>query len=620
MRDWWLLRPHIARAFRRSQARAGRPRPVGRGRQAGRRSAMAMALAGTLLAVTPVDARSPEAFGKKLASDVAPISSLGSYIAGKIARSQNDIESAAGLFRRALASDPDNPRLIEQSFLMEASEGRVPQATRLARQLVESRKDHRLAQLWLGIMTFRDGDFVRAAKHLKTSEAGPIAELTSVLARAWVHYAAGRESAAIRLLNSDSIADWAKLYRHYHRGLIADLANRPRMAERSFRSVLRIDGRQPRSAMAFARSAAARGQRQRAIAVLEQHIKETGGNGHPSSRALLKRIVNGGPVDRLVSNANDGLAEVLYGLGEALSDEGGATPIGIIYLQLALALKPDFPFALTSLANVYETVKAYERANETYDLVRPGTPLQGAIEIRKALNLNALDKVDAARKILVAKIEANPNDLVAIEAVANMLRSRKRYAEAIPYYTKAIDMVGEPKPRHWVYWYSRGTCYERTKQWPKAEADLQKARELSPNQPLVLNYLGYSWVDQGQRLKEGLKLIKQAVALKPDDGYITDSLGWAYYRLGNLPMAVKYLERAVELRPEDPILNDHLGDALWKIGRQREARYQWKISLSFDPEPDDVIKIRSKLAQGLSEPLTRKAETTGDTSIGNSVR
>ncbi len=133
-------------------------------------------------------------------------------------------------------------------------------------------------------------------------------------------------------------------------------------------------------------------------------------------------------------------------------------------------------------------------------------------------------------------------------------------------------MIAKPEKRHWTYYYARGTCYERLKKWPQAEADLQRAMQLYPDQPLVLNYLGYSWVDQGRNLKQGMSLIEKAVSLKPDDGYIVDSLGWAHYRLGNYKEAVRYLERAVELRPEDPVLNDHLGDALWRVGREREAR------------------------------------------------
>ena len=116
---------------------------------------------------------------------------------------------------------------------------------------------------------------------------------------------------------------------------------------------------------------------------------------------------------------------------------------------------------------------------------------------------------------------------------------------------------------------------------------------------MALNYLGYSWVDQNRNLKEGMCLIEKAVALKPDDGYIVDSLGWAHFKLGNFAESVRFLERAVELKPQDPVLNDHLGDALWRVGREREAKFQWDQSLTLDPEPEEVEKIKKKLVDGL---------------------
>jgi tetratricopeptide (TPR) repeat protein len=266
---------------------------------------------------------------------------------------------------------------------------------------------------------------------------------------------------------------------------------------------------------------------------------------------------------------------------------------------MATYLKPDFPFALASLATLYENTKKYDVAIATYDRIPRGSPLQSTIDIRKAINLNQLDRVDEAKALLEHLAKQEPTDVRPLDTLGNVMRGRKRYEEAIDYYTRAIALIGKPEKKHWAQFYARGTCYERLKKWSAAEADLQKALQLSPDQPLVLNYLGYSWVDQNRNLKQGLALIERAVQLKPDDGYIVDSLGWAQYRLGNLKEAVKYLERAVELRPEDPVLNDHLGDALWRVGRQQEARYQWQQALTLKPEPEEIEKIKRKLAKGL---------------------
>jgi tetratricopeptide (TPR) repeat protein len=198
------------------------------------------------------------------------------------------------------------------------------------------------------------------------------------------------------------------------------------------------------------------------------------------------------------------------------------------------------------------------------------------------------------------------------------MRARKRYDEAVGAYSKAINLIPKLEKRHWAYFYSRGTCYERLKNWPAAEADLQKALALYPDQPLVLNYLGYSWIDQGLNLTQGLGLIEKAVSLRPDDGYIVDSLGWAYFKMGDFKESVKYLERAVELRPDDPTLNDHLGDALWRVGRMTEARFQWDQALSLKPEPEDIDKIKDKIAKGL--PAAKAAPSKARQVINEAAR
>src|SRR5205807_8849855 len=178
-------------------------------------------------------------------------------------------------------------------------------------------------------------------------------------------------------------------------------------------------------------------------------------------------------------------------------------------------------------------------------------------------------------------------------------RARKLFAECAEVYSKGLNAISKPEPLNWVLYYYRGICFERSKQWPKAEVDMQKALQLLPDQPLVLNYLGYSWVDQGLHLDEGMTMIQRAVEQRADDGYIVDSLGWAYYRIGNYEEAVKHLERAVELKPEDPTINEHLGDVYWKVGRTLEAQFQWSHARDLKPEPDDLKKIQEKLKSGL---------------------
>jgi len=645
----------------------------------------------------------------------------GSYLAGRFARSENDTDHAAQFYSNALVFDPSSDMLYEQALLMEASQGAWDRALRLSQSLVKMEPDHRMAQMFLGLNAFRNGEWATAEKNFRASASGPIGELTSSLATSWILLAEKKPTEALDLLVVPRQAEWAQFYLRYHRALIADVAGRRNEAHQAYEKIFKQDSRTLRTALAYTRSLANAGDIKGAEEVLKQHIEKSQGEGHMLARALMKELQEPNPkISLLVSTPSEGLAEVFYGLGESLIGEG-AVGVGIVYLQMALYLEPEHPFALAALANAYEANRQYADAITTYDRIPKGSPLAPAIEIRKAFNLNSLEKPDEARAVLErllnldsAAAAAQPADapagaptasppafpainlnndvlrlgssgdtvrevqtalerlgmaldgpadgrfgvatrravqdfqrangirvdgvvgqetvnailskangasspktaegpaqvkapgaldpsekLQALDALGNILRSRKQYAEAVDVYNRAIAAIPKPDRRHWVYFYARGTSYERLKNWPAAEADLKTALDLYPDQPLVLNYLGYSWVDQGLNLDQGMKLIERAVAVKPDDGYIVDSLGWAHYKRGNYAEAVRYLERAVELRPDDPVLNDHLGDALWKVGREREAKFQWDQSLSLKPEPEDALKTRRKLEEGL---------------------
>jgi Flp pilus assembly protein TadD len=219
--------------------------------------------------------------------------------------------------------------------------------------------------------------------------------------------------------------------------------------------------------------------------------------------------------------------------------------------------------------------------------------------VRIAENLDSLGDRDEALRRLGNIVTTNPGDVEALSVLGDMQRSAEKYAEAADTYTKALAAVGGDAPGDWRFYYVRGIAFERNKQWNEAEADFKKALVLNPDQPQVLNYLGYSWVDQGTNLMPALEMIQKAVAASPNDGYIIDSLGWAYFRLGRFDEAVEQLEQAVQMRSTDPEINDHLGDAYWRAGRELEARFQWNIAAAVDDEGAVKERVAKKLANGL---------------------
>jgi Flp pilus assembly protein TadD len=258
---------------------------------------------------------------------------------------------------------------------------------------------------------------------------------------------------------------------------------------------------------------------------------------------------------------------------------------------------------------VLETQARHREAIETYRGVGADTPFSWPARLRIASSYQSLDEVDAAEQLLRGMAAERPERHDALLHLGQLLRAEERFAEAVEAYDEAMGRLGEVQPRHWSLFYFRGISLERSDQWARAEADFLKALELQPEEPYVLNYLGYSWVDRGENLVKGREMLLRAVELRPEDGFIVDSLGWVYYRLGRYEEAVQQLERAVELRPQDPVINDHLGDAYWRADRRREARFQWRHALALGAEPDLVAVIDRKLADGL---LDGAGERAGD--------
>jgi tetratricopeptide (TPR) repeat protein len=533
---------------------------------------------------------------------------LGNYLAGRVARGDHDTAAAADFYSRALAEDPTNELILEQAFLLETAAADWTRAVELARELVKVEPSHRIAQFLLGCEAFKRGDYKEADEHFAAARQGPIADLTSILARAWVQQANGKTDQAFATLDTLSDADWAQFYQRYHRALIADVAGKREVARVAFAQAFKKNPATLRVADAYARHSVNSNNRKLAKQTLKTHIAKSA--QHPLSTALLNDIEAGKTPPLLVTSPNDGLAEVFYGIGDALAGEGGLD-MGIIFLQFALYLEPDFPLAQVALAEAYDSAKRYDLELAAFDNINEDSPLWLNVQIQKALALNSLERVDDSKALLEKIIAKSPKDIRPLDALGNILRSHERYAEARDYYTRAIELVGKPTKDNWTLFYARGVCNERLKDWPQAEADLKKALELSPDESPVLNYLGYTWVDQSQNLKTAMDYIRKAVKLKPDDGYYIDSLGWAYYRIGNIQSAVEHLERAVELRPDDPVINDHLGDAYWRIGRKLEAKYQWQQSLTLKPDKDLIATIDKKLKDGLADaPATKAANST----------
>ncbi len=324
---------------------------------------------------------------------------------------------------------------------------------------------------------------------------------------------------------------------------------------------------------------------------------ETASNAYMIEPALA-RLENNKKPEAVVGSVRDGMAEALFNIAGALHQEDAAK-IALIYSRLAGFLRPDFPINQALLAEIYELQGRKESAKSLYETIRPGTPHRWMADLRVALILDELDRTEEALAALRALANDRPDSVESLVSMGDILRTRERFKEAIAAYDEAVARIDEMEQRHWALLYARGIALERAKLWQRAEDDLLRALELQPGQPYVLNYLGYSWVEQGVNLERAREMIEEAVKLKPRDGYIIDSLGWVLFRFGEFERAVRELERAVELRPHDSTINDHLGDAYWRTGRRNEARFQWRRALNLDPTPELAVSLETKLTKGL---------------------
>jgi tetratricopeptide (TPR) repeat protein len=556
-----------------------------------------------LLLSGPAQARSPQdTADEPQISD--SFSLLGSYLAGVLARKDSDLKVAAEYYNRALMRDPDNKQMLEEAFMMEVSAGDLDKATSLARRLVQaSEAGNGYAYLLLGVDALNRGAYEQARVFFSTADSEPVFQLADNFALVWTEVGAGQFDDALDALSAPHAADGSRYFQRMHTALVADLAGRRELARENYAAAYQTHTSNRRLVEAYARHAAVHGDDKLLQEVLEPFLSAD--DPDAVLNGLAERLKADPSPGFLVTTPQQGLAEVLFGLAGVLASE--SEPAARIFLRFALLLDPAFDSAHYLLGELETQAKRYEASLEAYEGVQPASPYYLDARIRAAFLLNALERSDEGVGLLTAMMGQHPDEPRLLQAIGNILRDQKSYEPAARFYSQAIEMIGEPSSEHWLYFYARGICYERIKQWEKAELDFKKALELNPGQASVMNYLGYSWVDQNMHLEKAMDLIRDAVDREPNNGYYVDSLGWAHYKLGEYDAAVEQLEKAVELRPEDPVLNDHLGDAYWQVGRKREARFQWSYALTLEPEPEEEQKIRDKLANGLQES-NRKAE------------
>lgn len=542
--------------------------------------------------------------GAALAPAAQAQSTAGPYLAGRQAISQSDYAAASRYYVQALARDTNNAELMEGATLSYLSLGQIKRAAPIAARIeaagLRSQAAHMVSIANLLMADDYDGYLARDAE---TLGIGP---LVDNLIAAWATMGQGNSDDAFAQFDAVAQEVGMSGFAMYHKamayGLIGDFESAETLYADEGAGAM---NRTRRGIIARAEGLSQLGRNDDAVQILRLAF---GDATDPELRGLLDALATDEKVPFThVTSARDGVAEVFFSLAGALRGEAAAD-YTLLYGRMAHALRPDHVDALLLNAELLEELGQYDLAIAAYKAVPADHPASHAAELGRSAALRRADKVDAAIEVLEQLARRFPDMAVVQSTLGDVLRQKEDYADAITAYDRAIDLIPEGGRGAWFTHYARAIAHERLDQWTEAEADFRKALELNPDQPQVLNYLGYSMVEQQINLDEALSMIERAAAAEPDSGYIIDSLGWVLYRLGRYDEAVGHMEHAVELMPVDPVVNDHLGDVYWAVGREREAEFQWKRALSFVDPTDtdseaDPDRMRQKLEVGLDAVL-----------------
>lgn len=532
----------------------------------------------------------------------------GAYLAARQAALSGDNAAAAIYFRDALLADANNLALMDYSITAFLGTGQVETAAGIARPFIEAGGESQMANIALMAQAARTQDWDAIFDLIEAGhEVGP---LLDELGQAWAYV--GKDQFDRAMMRFDEIIDTPGLraFGQQHKALAlvmsGDLA-----AANAIYNLPPNQGIPPTrdSVVAHLQILAQLGEFETAQGIAERAF---GLDSDPEIAALRTAIDAGEVPDltRVIATPSDGISYAFKSLSEILAGEANENYL-LVYAQTASYIAPHDANAQIATARLLNALDQYDAAAQTFALVATDDPSFHSAEIGRAESLRLAGRLDQAIEVLSQLTRSHPDQPLAFASLGDVYRQQDLFEQAHVAYTDALNGYPAEASIRWWLLYSRAITSDQLDDWDAAESDFRAALALNPDNPSVLNYLGYSIVDRGMTANydEALAMIQTAVAARPDSGAIVDSLAWVFYKLGRYEDAVAPMERAAELAPNDPILSDHLGDVYWMVGRDVEARFQWRRALSFGPDETDAARIRSKLAIGLDAVYANEGVT-----------
>ncbi len=519
------------------------------------------------------------------------------FLSARYAGMINDPEAAAAYYRNAWERSPDTADLLDRTTVSLLLAGEAAAAAEIARTAdAELLSDAPFAVLSLAADHIHHGNYRRAMRLLEGAELGAMEGISRAL-RVWL--AADRNTEqGLQQLETAERQQASAGTEYCVRGLVLAAAGEDEAALEMFDLGFDACSVTPVLAAAHLHTAFAGDGRERAMGVLARLPGRVADS--PEVGAIAQSLLRGEDIGPIRLDTRQGAALGLYIAASAVGAETSGQ-LGAVFFQMMRRIDPDSDLALALLADSHFSLERYEAASGYAGEIGEDSIYASRARWERARALIALDREDEALGVLRELAAGNLNRNLALR-VGDAFRVLEAPREAEAIYTRLIEVevINEPD---WRPLLGRAAAFNELEMWERAEADLLAALEIDPDQPEILNFLGYGWIDQGENVEAGFDLIRRAIAQRPRSGYIVDSLGWAHFRLGQYEDAARELERAAELSPDNPEIISHLGDAYWRTGRRLQAGFEWRRALTLEPGDELAASLEEKLVDGLPETV-----------------
>ena len=530
------------------------------------------------------------------------LANSGSYIAGQFAEKERDFRNASYYYIDLISRGETEREIIKRSIIYSALSGNFEVATAISRKIDDLELNYPIANLIIFAEAIKNKENQKIVEEFEQHKNFFPAIFRNV-AEFWILIINNEKDKAFRLLNSLSINNEAQMQIINYNQLLAYVYfNEYEQAETLYENLDFSDFLFDSDSALALLEYFQKDKESKVFKSILNKVRSASDNSY-YILALMEELSSGEEINSIRIDPYKQIAEVFFRWSQSVQLQGKNGINKPFYLSLANYADPTSSFLKFKTATVLSDTENYGLSKEILDNFSKEDVFYMDSIVERTYAIEQQDNDESALEYIEKFISDGFKNARLLKTYGSLQRSQRLYNEAIKSYTRAIEEAKREQYTEaiWPILFLRGISFERSKNWGLAEADFISALELSPNQPQILNYMGYSLLERKEKLDQAMRMILMAAEKAPDSYHIIDSLGWAYYKTGDFEKALLYLERAMELESTDPIVNDHLGDVLWMLGRKREAKFQWKKSLSFKPEPVDQKKTEDKLAFGLNQ-------------------